>query len=159
MAATHTSREARRQWQIDPRTCKVCGETKPLSDYYLHKGRDINGVSKYPQTACKSCAIKREQAKYRANPQKKKKEDKGRILQRVFGITIEQYREMHTRQGSVCAICLGPQQGGKSLCVDHCHKTGKVRGLLCTKCNSAIGKLGDDPLMLQRAIDYLEGYL
>jgi hypothetical protein len=79
-------------------------------------------------------------------------------LRTKFGITLEQYEEMSERQLGLCAICVRPESiEGASLSVDHCHSTGLVRGLLCRTCNSAIGFLGDDPSMLQRAIDYLEG--
>ncbi|MGW0783402.1 endonuclease VII domain-containing protein [Streptomyces sp. NPDC002913] len=60
---------------------------------------------------------------------------------------------MISSQSGVCTICLA----APAVHVDHCHKTGRVRGVLCFNCNSAIGKLGDDPDSLRRAIAYLEG--
>jgi hypothetical protein len=156
MAETAAAIDARRQWQIDPRVCKTCGEAKPLTEYYMHKGRDPQGLAKYPATSCKLCIIKKEQAKYRANPNKKIRGDWSRNIWQRFGLKAADYTEMLRKQGGVCAICLGPQQANKRMAVDHCHKTGKIRGLLCTLCNSAIGKLKDDPVMIQRALDYLK---
>jgi hypothetical protein len=75
-------------------------------------------------------------------------------LRRDYGLTIEQYNQMFSAQGGVCAICKKPDPK-RRLAVDHCHDTGRVRELLCIKCNSAIGKLYDDPKMLDRAAAYL----
>lgn len=72
-----------------------------------------------------------------------------------FGLTIEEFNALADAQGGVCAICGGPPQKNKSLAVDHCHETGIVRGLLCQKCNRAIGWLGDSLPALERATDYL----
>lgn len=72
-----------------------------------------------------------------------------------YGISVEQYDEMLQRQNGVCAICQKECQLGVSLGVDHDHKTGRVRGLLCRKCNTGIGLLGDDLESLQRAVRYL----
>lgn len=78
-------------------------------------------------------------------------------LRKLYGITIADYYRMLAAQGECCAIC-GRHQSSfkKRLCVDHCHRTSVVRGLLCMHCNHAIGKLGDDPSTLRRAADYLE---
>ncbi|MFF3494162.1 endonuclease VII domain-containing protein [Streptomyces sp. NPDC002795] len=61
--------------------------------------------------------------------------------------------EMIASQMGVCVICLN----APAVHVDHCHETGRVRGVLCFNCNSAIGKLGDDPDTVRRATAYLEG--
>lgn len=79
---------------------------------------------------------------------------------RRFGITPERYSEMFRSQNGVCAICQQPETATrlgtlKALSVDHCHKTGAIRGLLCSDCNTGIGKLKDDPSVLQSAIRYL----
>lgn len=77
-------------------------------------------------------------------------------LQSVFGINIEEYNTLLAGQNGGCAICQKPpQQNKKRLAVDHCHKTQKVRGLLCSTCNQAIGLLKDDASLLQSAILYL----
>jgi hypothetical protein len=80
----------------------------------------------------------------------------GRIMR--YGLTVQQYQDMVTAQADRCALCGGPWRGwnGQAPHIDHCHKTGRVRGLLCASCNSAIGRFGDDPILLRRAADYLE---
>jgi hypothetical protein len=82
-------------------------------------------------------------------------------LKADYGLTPEQYDQMLLEQGGVCAICRQPETSERDgkvmrLPVDHCHSTGRVRGLLCHKCNRAIGLLGDNVDLLSRAIDYLK---
>lgn len=83
-------------------------------------------------------------------------------LQRTYGITVEQYEELHSVQQGLCAICgraetlIGNTGKVRSLCVDHDHVTGKVRGLLCSGCNVAIGHLRHDKELLLQAITYLQ---
>ncbi len=80
---------------------------------------------------------------------------------RRFGITPEEYEKRFQSQSGTCAICKQPETATrlgkvKALSVDHCHKTGAIRGLLCSDCNTGIGKLKDDPKVLRSAIQYLE---
>ena len=75
-------------------------------------------------------------------------------LRRNYGIEVEEYDEMLEAQGGVCAIC-GGEAHREFFDVDHCHETGRVRGLLCASCNMGLGKFRDDPKILQNAIDYL----
>jgi len=87
--------------------------------------------------------------------------EKSRALRESFGLSLEQYQEMHDRQNGRCAICDEPEtqmRSGKikALAVDHNHKTGAIRGLLCCDCNQGIGKLKDDPKILRLAAEYLE---
>lgn len=73
-----------------------------------------------------------------------------------YGFSTEVYEAAVERQGGKCAICRSARSTTKrSLHVDHCHKTGKFRGILCSRCNSGIGNLRDDPKLLARAIAYL----
>lgn len=80
-----------------------------------------------------------------------------------YGITQDEFEALLASQGGVCAICREPEtarhQNGdvRSLAVDHDHDTGRVRGLLCTNCNQALGKFKDDAERLQRAVEYLRG--
>jgi hypothetical protein len=69
-----------------------------------------------------------------------------------YGLSPKEYYALVARQGGACAIC----RKIKPLCVDHCHLTGKVRGLLCHTCNSALGFWGDSPSLVRRALKYLE---
>lgn len=83
---------------------------------------------------------------------------------RKFGISAEQYAKIFKSQNGTCAICNQPETATrmgkvKSLSVDHCHKTGVIRGLLCSDCNTGIGKLKDDPKILHSAIQYLRKHL
>jgi hypothetical protein len=78
-----------------------------------------------------------------------------------YGLTRRSYETMHAEQGGSCLICgalgkLYPAKGRDILVVDHCHTTGKVRGLLCTPCNTTIGFMKDDPERLRKAAAYLE---
>jgi hypothetical protein len=74
-----------------------------------------------------------------------------------FGISQEVYNEMLQRQGGGCAICGEDCPTGRSLAVDHNHTTGKVRGLLCAKCNLLLGQV-EDEARLQRMLDYLKSH-
>lgn len=77
---------------------------------------------------------------------------------RRHGLTVQEFRVMLERQDNLCAVCGGPWRGwnGRSPHIDHDHETGRVRGLLCSPCNTAIGRFSDDPNLLRRAADYLE---
>lgn len=78
-------------------------------------------------------------------------------LKRNYGITLDDYNSMLAGQRGVCAICHGLNQSGKPLHVDHCHKSGVVRGLLCNSCNRGIGYLADDADRLLNAAKYVRG--
>jgi hypothetical protein len=84
-------------------------------------------------------------------------------LLQEYGLSYDQYWAMYKKQQGNCAICgdyMVPKEGtvpnGKTLMVDHCHKTNKARGLLCGDCNMALGKFKDSTDMLKAAIKYLE---
>jgi len=75
-------------------------------------------------------------------------------LQRKYGITSEDYNRMFAEQNGVCAICTHPELD-RRLSVDHCHETGRVRALLCAKCNRFLGVYKDKVDLFQRVVDYL----
>ena len=84
-------------------------------------------------------------------------------LRKRYGIGVEQYKELLNKQEGNCAICgkhsssvFTKGKEGFELCVDHCHKTGKARGLLCENCNTGLGKLQDSREILWKALNYLE---
>jgi hypothetical protein len=82
-----------------------------------------------------------------------------RELPQRYGITVEQYHELLARQDGGCGICgtrAEDNHRGWSLPVDHDHATGAVRGILCDRCNRALGLLADDIDLLRKAIKYLE---
>lgn len=113
--------------------CRTCGEVKPHSEWDRNRSTS-DGLA----TLCKACKA----AKGRA-----------RHLMSNYGLTEAQRDEMIASQMGICVICLN----APAVHVDHCHETGRVRGVLCFNCNSAIGKLGDDPDTTRRATAYLEG--
>jgi hypothetical protein len=84
-------------------------------------------------------------------------ETRERHLVRKYKVSLSDYKQMLTAQGGRCAICGAPeeQQFKGVFHVDHCHATGRVRGLLCRGCNHMLGVVKDDPAILQRAINYL----
>jgi len=134
------------------RTCNICGETKSLTEYYVNNKGNLHGK-------CKKCYVKRQQEKY--DPLKKRNEN----LKRCYGITIEDYNEMLEKQDGKCATCGSTETAGRKsgrggaadvFAVDHCHDTGKVRGLLCHRCNRAMGLLGDNTQIIQSMIEYLQ---
>jgi uncharacterized protein YbaR (Trm112 family) len=105
---------------------------------------------------CRSCrnAYSRE-ARKRAkvsNPERIARE-KRRARVRSYGISPEQYDELKMRQGGRCAICGAQPQ--RELDIDHCHLTGRVRGLLCNRCNKALGIMDDSAMLLSSAVQYL----
>jgi hypothetical protein len=73
-----------------------------------------------------------------------------------YGITSEQYKALYEAQGGVCYICQRATGKRKRLAVDHDHKTGYVRGLLCSPCNNILAHLRDDLLAAYRVVEYLE---
>lgn len=85
-------------------------------------------------------------------------------LMRQYGITLDDYKAMATAQGGLCKICRNPETAlnhrtgmPRELAVDHCHSSGDVRGLLCTRCNTGLGVFRDDISILEKAIVYLTG--
>ena len=79
-------------------------------------------------------------------------------LKLLYGLTVEDYNKMLAKQGHCCAICGTGKPTGKwkVFAVDHCHKTGKIRGLLCNECNRGMGLLKDSSDLLRKAADYLD---
>ena len=73
-----------------------------------------------------------------------------------YGMSLEDYEQLLADQGGVCKICGGNRQPQKALGVDHDHTTGAVRGLLCGKCNSALGFMEDSVEWLQNLINHLK---
>lgn len=125
-------------------------------DYYKHREKRLIEARKYTLAHPEQ----REQIliRYRQN-------NKGNIamsnvrwrLKREYGLSLEDYEKMGIRQGLRCGICNKSQTENKTkLCVDHCHKTGKIRALLCHDCNVGLGRFKDDPELLFNAIRYLQ---
>ena len=129
--------------------CRRCHEVKPLKDFY--KRSDAKKVQAY--SWCKVCQRKLTaayaQARYATTWSQR--------LEKQYGVTAEQYHAMVKAQGGVCNICKRPP-GKKRLAVDHCHRSKKVRALLCRHCNLLIGLAEDKPETLDAAAAYLRGH-
>lgn len=110
----------------------------------------------YKNSLCKSCSRARRASWRKNNPEKERLSERRQTL-RKFGLTIESYNVLFSKQQGCCAGCLRHQsQFKRSLSVDHCHKTGSIRGLLCNDCNITLGKVRDDEQTLLRLSKYLE---
>lgn len=133
--------------------CSACRRDKPLDDFY-RKASAADGR----QTYCKTCQDSRNAGWATANPDRRAVTSRAAAFFRKYGITFEQRDAMLAEQGGVCAICERAYPGGRwdEWHVDHCHETGAIRGILCNDCNAGLGILGDDPVRLRRAADYLE---
>lgn len=112
-------------------------------------------LKKYSLDNLESLKIKR-----KAYWDRNKDKSKNTKLFNSYGISLEKYNEMHRQQLGLCAICHKPEEGTikgivKRLSVDHCHKSKKIRGLLCAKCNSAIGLFQDDKDLITSALLYI----
>lgn len=96
------------------------------------------------------------------DPRKKKpgvsRRQAERVLDRLYGIDFEDWARLFESQGGKCAGCSNPLGHDASTHVDHCHASGRVRGLLCSGCNHAVGKVRDSAATLRRLADYLERY-
>jgi len=99
--------------------------------------------------------------KYRANNPDKVRMCGHRLRKKIYGILPEQFEALLLDQKGLCAICAcalvvdAPVGTANSACVDHCHVTGCIRGLLCRKCNIGIGHLQESPQVLRSALQYL----
>lgn len=90
------------------------------------------------------------------NPEKVKIYEKKNKMYNKFKITIREYNEMLLNQNNQCFLCFKtPEENKKALAVDHCHKTGKIRGLLCSKCNLGLGLFNDNVNIMEKAIKYI----
>ncbi|GAB2912991.1 endonuclease VII domain-containing protein [Streptomyces heilongjiangensis] len=113
--------------------CRVCGENKPHSEWHRNASAS-DGLS----TRCKACrAVQGRQGH----------------LKRQYGITEAERDEPIASQGGVCCLC----SAALPVHVDHCHETGRVRGVLCFSCHAALGQFKDRPDVMRRAATYVEG--
>jgi hypothetical protein len=164
--------------------CRVCGETKALTEFYRAPGC-VDGH----RGECRSCFQAKARARAEADPElravarertrswveqhperkrannqayaaagKKGPADRKSHLKRKFGLTPEDYDRMLADQHGGCAVC-GDPPAKTALHVDHHHETGVVRGLLCFRCNAAIGNLRDDPLIIASALAYVSRHV
>ena len=134
--------------------CNIC-QKKKSKDLFIPRNH-----------ACKSCRNKKSRDWYWNNKERmlktgkewRKRNPKRYLhlnLKNKYGLSLKEYNSLKRKQGDVCAICKKPCQKHKRLSVDHCHKTERIRGLLCEACNHGLGKFKDDPKLLMRASLYL----
>lgn len=143
--------------------CSQCGESKAQSEYYLR------GDRKGYRAACEDCTNSDNRARFNRwyqNP-KNQENDYFRWVFRAYGITRNEYNAMAEAQNHRCGICgCKPNESYAPLnrrmqwlCVDHCHATGQVRGLLCHQCNKVLGYFEQSPNMPEGFRSYLESSL
>lgn len=135
------------------KVCINCLQPKGISCFELR-----SDTGKY-RCSCKDCENDRKSGWYEKN----KATMKIRFLKKKYGLSREKYEALLVSQNHLCAICLkeetsidGRTKKKKSLSIDHCHRTGSIRGILCWRCNAMIGYSGDNIEVLRNAIRYLE---
>lgn len=151
---------------VTSKTCPKCLLEKPSSDFWKQTSAP-DGL----QHRCKQCFYEYRHAADRRYMESGKHGavQRENHYRRNYGIGVADVEAMYEAQGGCCLLCGhkpvfvlwdedARKQRKRGLQVDHCHKTGRVRGLLCWNCNSGIGRLGDDPdLLLRAAIYVMEG--
>jgi hypothetical protein len=143
--------------------CGRCKEEKPFSEFYKHKSRS-DGLT----WDCKECR-KEYNKRYRHSPEYMREWRKNNPLKSYLynikakhGITKKEYDKLFEESNGLCSVCRKPEQlqwkdgSIKRLALDHNHKTGKIRGLLCNGCNRALGYIHDDPDIARQLAKYLE---
>jgi hypothetical protein len=163
------------------KTCKKCGETKLLEDFF-----EMAGMRDGHRNECKACNLREKADRHRKNPQpardrvkawqaanpervreraerykasgRKALSDRRSYLKRKYGVTPEWYDEQLAAQDGGCAICGKPPRDDISLHVDHDHESGALRSLLCFTCNNLLGDVNDDAALLEKAAAYLLGH-
>lgn len=144
------------------RTCKTCGIEKDTLNFTVGKHTDRRGktpiIRFYTRLVCKSCVAivdREKQIKRMSNPEIRKghiERLRNNHLIKSYGITIADKQKMIAKQGHQCALC----SKIVDLVIDHDHKTGKIRALLCQPCNKLLGCAFDDICILEKAITYLK---
>lgn len=126
--------------------CSKCNTQKSHDHFYI-KNKITNKLS----SQCKKCIIKSSTEAMNKDPIRKKE----KMLKYFYGISMDDYNKQFELQNGVCHIC-NENKYNIALCVDHCHETGKVRGLLCHGCNHVLGLFKDDANAFYQAIDYIQ---
>ena len=144
-------------------TTKVCGSCKTektLDMFNPNRSKKNYSYGVYP--VCKECSSTKSRLSYIKHKEKRKEGIRSYHLRSKYGLSLEQFFDLVKKQNGLCACC-GEKQDYKTvgkthqeLYVDHCHETGRVRGLLCGRCNTGIGMLGDTLEHLRKAVTYLE---
>lgn len=131
------------------RKCQKCGSIKSLSKHFPIR----NDTGLY-RGVCKQCEKKRKSSWYSS----KKTDVRIQFVARKYGLSKEDYEILIAGHNGLCAICGKSEKSSRSLAIDHDHKTGNVRGMLCWMCNGMLGRASDDINILENAIKYLKKY-
>ena len=131
--------------------CMICHYALPRSEFGLKLKKRKNLRSEHLRSECKQCRSEKNKREWLNSNRR------WNAIFKKFGVTREQHAKMFEEQNGKCAICGVPQiEMKKQFAIDHCHNTGKVRGLLCECCNHLLGQSQDNINILQSAIKYLE---
>lgn len=167
------ARLRQRKWLNDPsnretsrervRNNKTRPEAKAKDEIWRVKYRDENKETlRSKQRENQPRRNEQQKERYHANPEKRRRAIDASLASRLkkkYGLTQEQKDELFIRHGSKCPICKSAEpQTTKRFCVDHCHKTTKIRGILCHHCNVLLGYAKDNIEILAAAIEYLKGH-
>lgn len=139
--------------------CKLCWNTQKSKWRRCDSSRLAKQQKYYAQNADRICvaANERQSKQYASSPEFRNK-IRERNLRRTYGLSIAAYDSMLESQGFACSVCKSTNSGCPrklNFSVDHCHQTGKTRGLLCHKCNVGLGAFRDNTGHLFEAIKYL----
>ena len=138
-------------WREDLKICRDCSEAKPATEYHA-KARSSDGL----QPRCKDCNNAQSKRWRERYPQRHKRAQRRVSLRSLYGLSIDEYESMNSAQGGLCAACGNPCRRGGHLAVDHCHKTGRIRSLLCSGCNVALGYMQENPIAIRKLAAYIE---
>lgn len=129
--------------------CYRCKKEKEVKEFYKRSKGGLRGE-------CKKCSKEIYYKYIEKHPEYSKRADLKHRLKYKFRLTLEEYFLLVKKQDFKCAICKKTELENKQqLAIDHNHKNGKIRGLLCTRCNHGIGHFKDDIFLLKQAIVYL----
>ena len=129
--------------------CRKCLLEQPEEEFYVIRATGGR------RTQCRTCVKAGVVQWQRDNKPRVREKWLRSKLKTRYGITVQEREEMLRTHGGVCWICGSEPHPVQGLAVDHCHATGRVRGMLCHSCNKALGFFKDDPALLRRAADYL----
>ncbi len=134
--------------------CNTCGIEKEETEFYVAHNKHI-------YHHCKSCNSEKSKAWYVKNKDAKLKSALKWHYKNKYGMTVEERQKLFDEQNGKCAICscdmnLDGDLNKAQAVIDHDHKTGKVRGMLCNLCNTGLGKFKDSVEVIEKAIAYLE---
>ena len=135
------------------RVCIACTRRQHITEF------NWTGKKKSRRRQCKQCLLDKAKAHRNSNRDQYRRYALKWYLNSTYGMSLEEYDSMLSKQNESCKICKSKfdlEDQSRRPHVDHCHKTGRIRGMLCFKCNTALGKFNDDMVLLRSAIDYLQ---